>query len=183
MCVQENYNSSEFFAGTEQIPNLGVPRARRGLGDSRNGDTDKLIVGGARGFKPELGQRFHSAFGVEKANNGNLVASLELGTAEAIFPRFQRESAAFYHMETDFTEEIHNIREGKYRVEFVDDGFFNERLDQHAADALGLGFLIHRQGSDFSDGGGIEVQGTTPEQRFALPDHAEIANGFGEFKL
>src|ERR1022692_4768271 len=101
--------------------------------------------------------------GSKNPQNGDFIAGLELRAAYAVLPRLERERPAFDHVKAHSVEKIYNIGEGEDGVEFVLHGFGDQRLDEFAADTLGLGMLVHGQGADFGGGGTVEVQGAAAQ--------------------
>src|ERR1017187_8889684 len=121
--------------------------------------------------------------GSKNAQNGDFIAGLELRAAYAVLPRLERERPAFDHLKAHSVEKIDNISEGEDGGEFVLYGFGNQRFDEFAADTLGLGLLVHGQGTDFGGGGTVEVQGAAAQQLAIESDHGEIADGLRHFKF
>src|ERR1017187_9631833 len=121
--------------------------------------------------------------GSKNAQNGDFIAGLELRAANAVLPRLERERPAFDYVKAQSVEKIYNISEGEDGVEFVLDGFRNQRFDEFAADTLGLGMLAHGQGADFGGGGTVEVQSATAQQLTVERDYGEIADSFRHFKF
>src|ERR1039457_5048970 len=114
--------------------------------------------------------------GTKDAQNGNLVAGLELRAADAIFPGLEGERAALDDVETDPVEKIYNIGESKDGIELVLFSLQNQGFDQFTSDALCLGILVHRQGADFGGGGTVEIQGSAAQQLSIEGDYGEIAD-------
>ena len=86
--------------------------------------------------------------GPEDAQDGDFIAGLEFRAAYAVLPRLEWEGAALDHVKAHPVEKIYNISEGEDGVKFVLFGFGNQSFDESAADTLGLGMFVYRQGAE-----------------------------------
>src|SRR6266540_1318156 len=115
-------------------------------------------------------------------DNGNLIAALEFRTTEAVFPRFQRELAAFDDLEAQLLEEAVHIGEREYGVKVKFARLAFERLYYQPADAVVLGLRADGQRSHFTAGRTVEMQRATPHQFVVGENESKVANILGDFE-
>src|SRR5580704_20344 len=140
------------------------------------------IVGCVR--LPPYGRlRLVPAARTQDAQHGDLITGLEFRAPQTVLPYLERQRAALYHLKPNLPEELLHVREGEYSVQLERLRFGNERTHQLSAHALSLGVAGYGQRANLRDGGAVEVQCSTTQQRGALEHYREIADGFGHFEL
>jgi hypothetical protein len=108
---------------------------------------------------------------------------LKLGAAQAIFPDFEGQLAAFYLVEPKFRKKLLNISEREDGFEIVFEGLCFKRFNDGPPDSVLLRLRQYCQAPDFSDGRRIEMEGATTGQHIAIEGDREIANVFGQIEF
>src|SRR6476646_2811505 len=92
---------------------------------------------------PRMGMTIPPSPGIQNADDGNLVATLEFRTAEAILPCLEGQNATLNHMKAYLVEKFHDVREGENAIEIVLNSLFNQVLHDAASHTVRLGRLRH----------------------------------------
>src|SRR5687768_13275499 len=148
----------------------------------RGRDLDQLLLWRCR-EGPRLRLRLAPILRPQNTKHCDLIAGLEFRTAQAILPRFQRQNAALHHVKTHRLKEVDHIGKGENRIQLVLLGFGGQRLDQTAADTVGLGSLMHCKRANLADGRTIEVQSAASQQFVTKPDYREVTDAFRHLEL
>src|SRR3954471_13742398 len=91
----------------------------------------------------------------QNLDHSNLVAALEFRTAQAVFPGFQRQLAAFHFLKAHLAKKIRDIREGEDGVKRKQARLVHERLHHAPADAVRLPAWVKGERAHFADNGTV----------------------------
>src|SRR5579862_3308889 len=97
-------------------------------------------------------------FRTQNPRHRDLVATLELRTAQAILPHLQRQRAPLHFFEAHLAKEIRHVSESENRVERKRVSFLDQRLHHAAAYSARLPARIHRQRTNLSRYRTIKMQ-------------------------
>src|SRR5581483_832038 len=132
---------------------------------------------------PCTGVPFPPPPGVQNPDYRNLVAALELRTAQAVFPRFERQNSSLHNVKTNFVKKLHNVSEGEDAVKIVLERFLHQVLNQPPPDSMGLSRFIHRQGPDFAQRRRIKMERPAAKQPSFAKHDREVADMLGKLEL
>jgi len=111
-------------------------------------------------------------------DHGDFIAIHEPGAVNTILVNFVRQVLATVNLETEVCEKVRRSRKEAQAGDLVAFRFFNQRLDQQAADPTAFARRKHSDRPYFGKMHAVEVQGATTEDETVSLSNDEIANIF-----
>src|SRR5260370_41405342 len=116
-------------------------------------------------------------------HHGDLIATLEFRTAQAVLPSFQRQLPAFHFLKSHLAKEIRDVCKREYRVERKLSRLGYQTLHHPPSDSVGLPRRVDRQRAHLTHNRAVEMQRSAADQVAPGVDHREIADVLRHLKF